>query len=132
MAIYLTSDWHFGHDREFIWKARGYSSVEEMNEDQIYFVTTAQTKHLLGLLKRIRAEAGNTGYYWNGTPYTYDIENVLIPVRYYKKGGIEVNIELSADQIRTELRNREDMPDRSNTRKAIRVHHRRLKAWEAR
>ena len=35
MAIYLTSDWHFGHDREFIWKARGYSSVEEMNEDQI-------------------------------------------------------------------------------------------------
>ena len=35
MAIYLTSDWHFGHDREFIWKARNYSSVEEMNEDQI-------------------------------------------------------------------------------------------------
>ena len=35
MAIYLTSDWHFGHDREFIWKARDYSSVEEMNEDQI-------------------------------------------------------------------------------------------------
>ena len=35
MAIYLTSDWHFGHDREFIWKARGYSSVEEMNEIQI-------------------------------------------------------------------------------------------------
>ena len=103
----------------------------EMNEDQIYFVTTAQTKHLLGLLKRIRAEAGNTGYYWNGTPYTYDTENVLIPVRYYKKGGIEVNIELNADQIRTELRNREDMLDRSNTRKAIRVHHRRLKAWEA-
>lgn len=35
MAIFLTSDMHFGHDREFIWKARGYSSIEEMNEDYI-------------------------------------------------------------------------------------------------
>ena len=31
--IYVTSDLHFGHDREFIWKARGYNSVDEMNED---------------------------------------------------------------------------------------------------
>lgn len=30
--IWLTSDWHFGHDREFIWRPRGFSSVEEMNE----------------------------------------------------------------------------------------------------
>lgn len=29
--IWLCSDWHFGHDREFIWKARGFNSVEEMN-----------------------------------------------------------------------------------------------------
>ena len=35
MAIFLTSDMHFGHDREFIWKARGYSSIEEMNEDYV-------------------------------------------------------------------------------------------------
>lgn len=27
--IWLTSDWHFGHDREFIWKPRGFSSIEE-------------------------------------------------------------------------------------------------------
>lgn len=33
--IFLTSDLHFGHNREFIWKVRGYSSVEEMNEDII-------------------------------------------------------------------------------------------------
>ena len=33
--IYLTSDLHFGHDREFIWKVRGYNSVEEMNEEQV-------------------------------------------------------------------------------------------------
>jgi calcineurin-like phosphoesterase family protein len=30
--IWITSDWHFGHDREFIYKARGFSSIEEMNE----------------------------------------------------------------------------------------------------
>ena len=35
MAIFVTSDLHFNHDREFVWKARGYNSVEEMNEDII-------------------------------------------------------------------------------------------------
>ena len=35
MAIFLTSDMHFGHDREFIWKARGYESIKEMNEDYV-------------------------------------------------------------------------------------------------
>lgn len=30
--IWVTSDWHFNHDREFIWKPRGFSSVNEMNE----------------------------------------------------------------------------------------------------
>ena len=29
--IYMTSDLHFGHDREFIWKVRGFLSVEQMN-----------------------------------------------------------------------------------------------------
>ena len=29
--IWLISDTHFGHDKDFIWKARGFSSVEEMN-----------------------------------------------------------------------------------------------------
>ena len=29
--IYLTSDLHLGHDREFIWGARGFSCIEEMN-----------------------------------------------------------------------------------------------------
>lgn len=29
--IFVTSDWHFMHDRAFIWGARGFSSVEEMN-----------------------------------------------------------------------------------------------------
>lgn len=30
--IWLSSDLHFNHDKEFIWKARGFNSVEEMNE----------------------------------------------------------------------------------------------------
>lgn len=32
MNIYLISDTHFGHDREFIYNPRGFNSVEEMNE----------------------------------------------------------------------------------------------------
>ena len=31
-SIWFTSDFHFCHDREFVWKARGFESVEEMNE----------------------------------------------------------------------------------------------------
>ncbi len=31
MAVYLTADWHFCHDRPFIWKARGCADIEEMN-----------------------------------------------------------------------------------------------------
>ena len=30
--IWLSSDLHFNHDREFVWQARGFNSVEEMNE----------------------------------------------------------------------------------------------------
>ena len=38
--IYFTADLHFNHDKEFIWKARGYSSVKEMNEDLINKICT--------------------------------------------------------------------------------------------
>lgn len=33
--IYFTSDLHFCHDKNFIWGARGYNSVDDMNEQQI-------------------------------------------------------------------------------------------------
>lgn len=33
--IYVTSDLHFGHDREFIWKVRGYDSIDSMNIDLV-------------------------------------------------------------------------------------------------
>lgn len=33
--IFLTSDLHMGHDREFVWKVRGYDSVQAMNLTQV-------------------------------------------------------------------------------------------------
>lgn len=30
--IWFTSDWYFGHNKDFIYKNRGFSSIEEMNE----------------------------------------------------------------------------------------------------
>lgn len=31
--IFLCSDWHFSHDKEFVWKDRGFNSVGEMNTE---------------------------------------------------------------------------------------------------
>ena len=33
--IWLTSDQHFSHIQPFVWEARGYKSVEDMNEEQV-------------------------------------------------------------------------------------------------
>ena len=30
--VWVTSDWHFCHEREFLWKPRGFNSVYDMNE----------------------------------------------------------------------------------------------------
>ena len=30
--IYFTSDLHLGHDREFVWEARGFENVREMTK----------------------------------------------------------------------------------------------------
>lgn len=32
MAIFIVSDLHLGHDKSFIYGARGFESIEEMNE----------------------------------------------------------------------------------------------------
>lgn len=34
-SMYVTSDTHFGHNKEFIYGARGYTSPQEMNTDMI-------------------------------------------------------------------------------------------------
>lgn len=33
--VFLTSDAHFSHIQPFVWEARGYESVEQMNEEQV-------------------------------------------------------------------------------------------------
>lgn len=32
MSIFFTSDTHFGHDKDFLWKPRGFSSIQEHDE----------------------------------------------------------------------------------------------------
>lgn len=50
--IFVTSDLHFGHDREFIWKVRGFNSVQEMNEEYVKrwnsLVTNEDDVYILG------------------------------------------------------------------------------------
>lgn len=29
--VFVTSDWHLGHNRDFCWQARGFNSIKEMN-----------------------------------------------------------------------------------------------------
>lgn len=52
MAIFVTSDLHFNHDKEFIYVPRGFYSVEEMNETIIerwnIVVTSEDDVYLLG------------------------------------------------------------------------------------
>jgi len=38
--LFVTSDTHFNHNQEFIYKKRGYSSPEEMNEDMINIINS--------------------------------------------------------------------------------------------
>ena len=50
--IYFSSDLHLNHDRDFVWKARGFNSVNEMNEEIIKrfnsVVTSEDDLYLLG------------------------------------------------------------------------------------
>ena len=50
--IYLISDTHFNHNKDFVYKARGFNSIEEMNEKIIEnwnsVVTDEDTIYVLG------------------------------------------------------------------------------------
>lgn len=41
--IYVTSDFHFGHKREFVWKDRGYANVQE-HDDAIINILNAMVR----------------------------------------------------------------------------------------
>ena len=38
--LYVTSDTHFNHNKEFVYKARGYDTPEQMTEDMINTINT--------------------------------------------------------------------------------------------
>ena len=49
--IYFTADLHYKHDKEFIWKKRGFSSIEEHDEKLLYELnnlTELDTLYILG------------------------------------------------------------------------------------
>lgn len=50
--IWLSSDWHFHHNKNFIWESRGFSSIDEMNEAVIerynQLVKDNDTVYILG------------------------------------------------------------------------------------
>lgn len=51
MSIYFSSDLHLGHNKDFIYEARGFKSVEEMNyEIKNRFIKTLTNKDCLFLL----------------------------------------------------------------------------------
>lgn len=60
--IWLTSDLHFNHDKDFVWKARGFESIEEMNKAIISRfnskVQPEDTVYILGDLMLGDKEAG--------------------------------------------------------------------------
>lgn len=79
----------------------------EMSKDQVEFLEQAQTKHLIGLLKKTRV--GRTAYYVHGAAGVYTYGHQKAKVKWMKKGGIEVDLEFTRDELKTELRNRENL-----------------------
>ena len=65
MRIWITSDFHFGHDKEFVWKERGFSSIEEMNETLVdnfnAVVNPEDTVYVLGDI--VLKEISNIDYF---------------------------------------------------------------------
>ena len=60
--IWITSDWHFGHDKEFVYKPRGFESIHEMNKEIIIrhnsIVNPEDDVYVLGDLMLGNNEAG--------------------------------------------------------------------------
>ena len=98
--IYFTSDLHFNHNRDFIWKARGFNSVEEMNETIIKnfnkIITDEDTLYLCGdSMLGMDAQAGlNLLRRLKGQKYlvigNHDTDNRIAS---YKESGIFVEVQ---------------------------------------
>ena len=100
--IWFTSDLHFNHDKEFIWKDRGYSSVQEMNEEQVArfnsFVTHEDTVYILGDCMMGMDISSGLAYLrrLNGTKYlVIGNHDTDARIEEYKKSGIFADIQFA-------------------------------------
>ena len=68
MAIFITSDLHLNHDKDFIYGPRGYSTVEEMNEDIVrkwnMTIDNKDTIYVLGDIM-MGKDIETAAHYWN-------------------------------------------------------------------
>ena len=68
MAVFITSDLHLNHDKEFIYSSRGYSTVEEMNEDIVtkwnMTIDNIDTVYVLGDIM-MGNDIETAAHYWN-------------------------------------------------------------------
>lgn len=82
--LYITADWHFCHDKPFIYEDRGFSSVDEMNEeivkrhnevvgrnDLVYFLGDTMLNDSEGGLEYIKRLNGYFYWIWGN----HDTEN---------------------------------------------------------
>ena len=76
--IYFTSDLHIGHDRDFIWKERGFSSIEEHNKEIFKrwneVVKPGDTVYILGDLAMGQDEAAWDNVFLNLNGIIYFLE----------------------------------------------------------
>ena len=60
--VYFTSDLHFYHDKDFIWQARGFKSIDEMNAEIVRrwneIITVNDYVYILGDLTLENVEEG--------------------------------------------------------------------------
>lgn len=98
--IWFTSDLHFNHDKKFIWEARGFQSVQEMNETLIRnfnsVVSPEDTVYILG--DNMMGMDINAGLAYlrrlNGTKYVaIGNHDTDARVEAYKKSGIFTDIQ---------------------------------------
>ena len=81
--IWLISDTHFNHNKEFVWKARGFNSVEEMNETIIKNVNTDTLKVWMEHVQRSERTSFYVTHIWAQNAYSQ--MQVSVPNDYGRK-----------------------------------------------
>lgn len=81
-------------------------------DDKLFFLSTFPTRYLLSLFKKVRYDNIQSRYY-------DDVES-FVDVSFYKKGGINVNLKLSYDDLKNELNKRENVSTNKVYNKKVR------------